>query len=134
MQLRGLLAMNIPLARLQCPAAVVQAAEGELVVAAVRWAVVRWAAVQWAVARWEVRSVAVARWVADRTGRCARRCSRGGAVSTVQRNTAPAAGATNYDVLSGRISNVLYDVITVDLELIVRTDAIPRSWRLFGQT
>ncbi|MCH2149990.1 MAG: hypothetical protein MK095_11210 [Phycisphaerales bacterium] len=60
--------------------------------------------------------------------------SRGGVSSGVQRQTAPAAGATNYDVsISGRITNALYDVITVDLDLIVETDAVPKVLDAFSQ-
>jgi hypothetical protein len=60
--------------------------------------------------------------------------SRGAASSAVQRQTAPAAGATNHDVsISGRITNALYDVITVDLDLIVETDTVPEVLEAFSQ-
>jgi hypothetical protein len=52
----------------------------------------------------------------------------------VKRNTAPAAGSTNYDVsLSGRITNALYDVITVDLDLIVETEDITEVLDAFSK-
>ena len=55
--------------------------------------------------------------------------SEGGRTSSSPELTvanAPLAGSTNFDVsLSGRISNALYDVVNIHINLIVETRAIP---------
>ena len=58
----------------------------------------------------------------------------GSAAPTLTVASVPAAGATNFDVsLSGRISNALYDVINVDMTLVVETRAIPRILDAFAR-
>ena len=48
--------------------------------------------------------------------------------------TAPTSGATNFDVsLSGRISNQLYDIVLVELDMVVTTSAIPQVLDAFAQ-
>ena len=47
---------------------------------------------------------------------------------------APASGATNFDVsVSGRISNQLYDVVLVELGMVVKTSAIPEVLDAFAR-
>lgn len=48
--------------------------------------------------------------------------------------SAPPSGSTNYDVsLSGRISNELYDVVTVELDLVVESASIPEVLDAFAR-
>ena len=48
--------------------------------------------------------------------------------------SAPSAGATNFDVsVSGRISNQLYDVVLVELDMVVATASIPQVLDAFAR-
>lgn len=47
---------------------------------------------------------------------------------------APAAGSTNFDVsVTGRISNELYDVVLIEMDMVVATAEIPRVLDAFSQ-
>tara|TARA_Y100000589_G_scaffold324010_1_gene359462 strand:- start:3153 stop:4655 length:1503 start_codon:yes stop_codon:yes gene_type:complete len=58
----------------------------------------------------------------------------GAAKPALEMATAPMSGATNFDVsVSGRISNQLYDVVVVELDMVVATASIPRVLDAFAR-
>ncbi|MEE2718676.1 MAG: hypothetical protein VX727_02705 [Planctomycetota bacterium] len=58
----------------------------------------------------------------------------GAAKPALEMASAPMAGATNFDVsVSGRISNQLYDVVVVELDMVIATASIPRVLDAFAR-